>query len=47
MSTLIVVDDLSDWPLSIPGIELVPARSYLTDPVYLGHRATKVFKSVI
>ena len=43
MSTLIVVDDLSDWPLSIPGIELVPARSYLTDPVYLGHRATKVF----
>ena len=43
MSTLIVVDDLSDWALSIPGIELVPARSYLTDPQFVGHRATKVF----
>lgn len=43
MSTLIVVDDLSDWPLSIPGVELVPARSYLTDPHFVGHRATKVF----
>ena len=43
MSTLIVVDDLSDWALSIPGIELVPARSYLTDPQFVGQRATKVF----
>ncbi len=43
MPTLIVVDDLSDWPLSIPGVELVPARSYLTDPHFFAHRATKVF----
>jgi glutathione synthase/RimK-type ligase-like ATP-grasp enzyme len=43
VSTLIVVDDLSDWPLSIPGVALVPARSYLTDPQFVGHRATKVF----
>lgn len=43
MSTLIVVDDLADWPLSIPGVELTSARSYLTDPRFLEHRGTKVF----
>jgi glutathione synthase/RimK-type ligase-like ATP-grasp enzyme len=43
VSTLIVVDDLADWPLSIPGVELTSARSYLTDPRFLEHRGTKVF----
>lgn len=43
MPTLIVVDDLDDWPLSIPGIELASARTYLTDPRFLEQRGTKVF----
>ncbi len=43
MSTLIVVDDLADWPLGIPGVELASARSYLTDPRFLEQRGTKVF----
>ena len=43
MPTLIVVDDLADWPLGIPGVELVPARSYLTDPHFVEYRGAKVF----
>ena len=43
MSTLIVVDDLADWPSGIPGVEVALARSYLTDPRFLEHRGTKVF----
>jgi glutathione synthase/RimK-type ligase-like ATP-grasp enzyme len=41
--TLIVVDDPSDWPLEIEGIDLVAARSYLTDPAYAKLRSAKVF----
>jgi hypothetical protein len=43
VSTLIVVDDLADWPSGIPGVEIALARSYLTDPRFLEHRGTKVF----
>lgn len=43
MATLIVVDDPGSWPLSIPGVRLITARSYLTDPQYSGLRAAKVF----
>lgn len=43
MQTLIVVDDPDDWPLELPGVELVPARAYLTDPRYTDLRGAKVF----
>ncbi len=43
MSTLLVVDDLDDWPLSIPGVALASAKAYLTDPRFLERRGTKVF----
>jgi len=43
VSTLIIVDDLDDWPFRIPGIELASAKSYLTDPRFLEYRGTKVF----
>lgn len=32
MSTLIVVDDPAEWPLTTEGISVVAARTYLTDP---------------
>jgi glutathione synthase/RimK-type ligase-like ATP-grasp enzyme len=41
--TLIVVDDLKDWPLQLEGAELVPAKSYLTDARYMSMRDAKVF----
>jgi glutathione synthase/RimK-type ligase-like ATP-grasp enzyme len=43
MLTLIVVNDPSDWPLEIKGIELVAAHAYLTDPAYAKLRSAQVF----
>ena len=43
MSILIVVDNPRDWPLDIPGVSVVPARTYLTDPAYGEGRSVKVF----
>ncbi len=43
MNTLIVVGDPADWALSIPGVELVAARSYLTDVRYSALRRVQVF----
>ena len=43
MPVLIVVEKPEDWPLDVPGVEVVPARRYLTDPEYSGGRGVKVF----
>lgn len=43
MSIIIVVDKPKDWPLKIPGVALVSARSYLTDPDFSDLRGVKVF----
>ncbi len=43
MQILIVVNDPQDWTLSIPGVELVAARVYLTDPRYSQMRRVRVF----
>ncbi|MHB1215250.1 MAG: RimK family protein [Thiobacillus sp.] len=43
MSILIVVDNPRDWPLDLPGVGIVPARTYLTDPGYGEGRSVKVF----
>ena len=43
MSNLIVVNNPRDWPLDIPGVSVVPARAYLTDPAYGGDRTARVF----
>lgn len=32
MRTLIVVDDVADWPFKIPGVEVLAARTYLVEP---------------
>jgi glutathione synthase/RimK-type ligase-like ATP-grasp enzyme len=32
--TLIVVSDLGDWPLDVPGARVVAAQAYLTDPAF-------------
>ena len=43
MSNLIVVNNPRDWPLAIPGVTVVPARAYLTDPAYGGDNIARVF----
>jgi len=43
MSLLIVVNNPRDWPLAVPGVTVVPARAYLTDPAYGSDRFTQVF----
>jgi glutathione synthase/RimK-type ligase-like ATP-grasp enzyme len=43
MSILIVVSNPRDWPLAVPGVTVVPARAYLTDPSYGSDRTIRVF----
>lgn len=43
MSNLIVVNNPRDWPLDVPGVTVVPARAYLSDPAYGGDRTARVF----
>ncbi|HSL81812.1 MAG TPA: RimK family protein [Thermoanaerobaculia bacterium] len=43
MNVLLVVDRPEDWPLELPGVELVPARTYLADPQYSSLRGAKLF----
>lgn len=43
MAVLIVVNSPKYWPMRIPGVEVVPARAYLTDPTYSEGRGARVF----
>ncbi len=43
MLILVVVNNLQEWPLKVPGVEVVAARSYLVDPRYAGLNGAKVF----
>jgi glutathione synthase/RimK-type ligase-like ATP-grasp enzyme len=43
LNILFVVNNPKDWPLEIPGVTVVPARTYLTDPQYFEERGAKVF----
>ncbi|MBS1200270.1 MAG: glutathione synthase [Proteobacteria bacterium] len=43
MAILIVVNNPHEWHLQIPGVSVVAARAYLTDPAYAEGRSVKVF----
>lgn len=43
MSRLIVVNNPTNWPLQIPGVEVVSARAYLSDAEYSDIENAKVF----
>ncbi|MFT6892396.1 MAG: hypothetical protein ACJASY_004456, partial [Halioglobus sp.] len=43
MNILVVVNSPSNWPLDIPGVKVVAARAYLTDPEYSDGSKTRVF----
>lgn len=43
MKVLIVVDNVSDWPVDIPGTEIALARDYLANPEYAKLRNLRLF----
>jgi glutathione synthase/RimK-type ligase-like ATP-grasp enzyme len=43
MSAIVVLENKERWPLELPGVEVVSARSYLTDPAFSRPRGTTVF----
>lgn len=43
MSTLFVVNNPSKWPLNVPNVKIISARSYLTDHAFSDMRQAKVF----
>ncbi len=43
MRALIVVNNPRDWPFDIPGVEVIGARAYLTQPEFSELRGAKVF----
>ncbi|HEY3964516.1 MAG TPA: RimK family protein [Planctomycetaceae bacterium] len=43
MPILIVVNNVKEWPFHIPGVAVVDAWSYLTQPEYATMRAVKLF----
>lgn len=43
MPSLIVVNNPDRWPFEIPGVEVVAARAYLTDPRYTDLRHARIY----
>ena len=43
MNILLVVNNPKNWPLDIPGVNVVAARTYLTDSAYFEGKRTRVF----
>jgi len=43
MPALMVVNNPKNWPLDVPGVEVVSARAYLTDPAFGSKLSTRVF----
>jgi len=43
MSILMVVDNPSDWPLTIPDVNVVATRAYLTEPAYGNGNVAQVY----
>ena len=43
MSGIVVVDQLSDWPVEIPGVDVVTAWDYLTQDEFTRSRRTRIY----
>lgn len=43
MRTFVVVNNPKDWDFKMAGIEIVAAKSYITDTKYAEHRAARIF----
>ncbi|MEZ5977346.1 MAG: RimK family protein [Planctomycetota bacterium] len=43
MRTIVVVSRPGDWPLELPGVQVVLAHEYLTDPLWTKERGVRVY----
>lgn len=43
MNHLIVVNNPKNWPLDIPGVDVISAKSYITDPAFISLKSLKVY----
>ncbi|MEZ6193792.1 MAG: RimK family protein [Phycisphaerales bacterium] len=43
MDHLLIVDNPDNWPLKVPGVEVVAAKTYLTDPRFAAMEHTKAY----
>src|SRR3989338_215337 len=43
MQFIIVVSHLKDWPFNIDGVEVITAKTYLTDPAFSELKNARVF----
>lgn len=43
MQIFIVTNVVKDWPATLPGVEVVDARAYLTEPAFCDHKQARVF----
>ncbi|WP_234569105.1 RimK family protein [Rhodohalobacter sp. 614A] len=43
MNHLIVVNNPKNWPLDIPGVDIISAKSYITDPAFINLKSLKVY----
>lgn len=43
MNHIIVVNSLKNWPLDIPGVDVISAKSYITDPSFISRKNLKVY----
>ena len=43
MTGIVIVDDAKDWPLAIPGVDVVTAWNYLTQELFIRLRGVRVY----
>jgi len=43
MANYVIVNNPKDWPLNVPGVEVIPARSYLAEAQWSNVRGARVF----
>lgn len=43
MTTIVAVSELSDWDLELPGVEVVRASDYLSEPAWIEREGLRVF----
>ena len=43
MTTIVAVSDVGDWALHVPGVEVVLAKDYLSDPAWTEREGVRVF----
>lgn len=43
MNHIIIVNNPKNWPLDIPGVDVLSAKSYITDPSFINLKSVKIY----